>query len=232
LPTEPDSDKVFHKIRTFERSLLPRERASNPFTLLSVNKESSTMLKEKMAALAKILGKDGAEETVKSADELQAVLEAAGVRNKEVTTKDEEAAAQDGSASETDLDNLKAVVAEVLEEILAEVEPTEEGDEETPAEGGGEEVPASKKEYEAVVEQLNAMTTTLKEMHTLQTQMVKAYKDLTGDMPRGAKKVLGQRASASDETITTKKEGENGAEAPADDFLSNFLLAQPPTPTK
>lgn len=39
LPTEPDADGVFHHIRRFERSLVPRGKASNRFTAFTV-KES------------------------------------------------------------------------------------------------------------------------------------------------------------------------------------------------
>jgi len=53
-PTEPDADGVFHHIRRFERSLVPRGRASNRFTAFAV-KESQLMDATKVAAL-KTLG--------------------------------------------------------------------------------------------------------------------------------------------------------------------------------
>lgn len=38
---EPDSDKIFHAVQIFERSLLPKERASNPLTHLLVTNEEA-----------------------------------------------------------------------------------------------------------------------------------------------------------------------------------------------
>jgi len=55
--TEPDRDGVFHHIKRFERSLLPRGRASNPLTALPiVNKGGNQMLQEKLKALGALLG--------------------------------------------------------------------------------------------------------------------------------------------------------------------------------
>jgi hypothetical protein len=55
--TEPDRDGVFHHIKRFERSLLPRGRASNPLTALPiVNRGGNQMLQEKLKALGALLG--------------------------------------------------------------------------------------------------------------------------------------------------------------------------------
>jgi hypothetical protein len=54
LPTEPDADGVFHHIRRFERSLVPRGKASNRFTAFTV-KEIPMLDATKVAAL-KTLG--------------------------------------------------------------------------------------------------------------------------------------------------------------------------------
>ena len=53
-PSEPDAHGVFHHIRRFERSLVPRGKASNRFTAFAV-KESEVMDATKVAAL-KTLG--------------------------------------------------------------------------------------------------------------------------------------------------------------------------------
>jgi hypothetical protein len=50
LPSEPDADGVFHHIRRFERSLVPRGKASNRFTAFTV-KESLPMDETKKAYL-------------------------------------------------------------------------------------------------------------------------------------------------------------------------------------
>lgn len=54
LPTEPDAEGVFHHIRRFERSLVPRGKASNRFTAFTV-KETIHMDATKVSAL-KTLG--------------------------------------------------------------------------------------------------------------------------------------------------------------------------------
>ncbi len=54
LPTEPDANGVFHHIRRFERSLVPRGKASNRFTAFTV-KEFPMLDATKVAAL-KTLG--------------------------------------------------------------------------------------------------------------------------------------------------------------------------------
>lgn len=50
LPTEPDADGVFHHIRRFERSLVPRGKASNRYTAFTV-KETVPMDETKIAYL-------------------------------------------------------------------------------------------------------------------------------------------------------------------------------------
>lgn len=53
LPSEPDASGVFHHIRRFERSLVPRGKASNRFTAFSV-KESPMFDPTKVAALKQL----------------------------------------------------------------------------------------------------------------------------------------------------------------------------------
>lgn len=67
---EPDGDGVYHHIRTFERSLLPRGKAANPFTAIQVNKESDmATTKEKIQALAdRFFGGDAAKAEAVVAD--------------------------------------------------------------------------------------------------------------------------------------------------------------------
>ena len=67
---EPDASGVYHHIRTFERSLLPRGKAANPFTAIQVNKESDmATTKEKIQALAdRFFGGDAAKAEAVVAD--------------------------------------------------------------------------------------------------------------------------------------------------------------------
>jgi hypothetical protein len=83
LPTEPDAAGVFHHIRRFERSLVPRGKASNRFTAFTV-KETPRMDATKVAAL-KTLGfsdsditelESRATATEKAADDAQTAYKA------------------------------------------------------------------------------------------------------------------------------------------------------------
>jgi hypothetical protein len=69
-PDEPDRHGVFHHIRRFERSLVPSGRAANPFTKLSVVKESG-MDTEKEAALKTALGDEAATQVLAGAEAVQ-----------------------------------------------------------------------------------------------------------------------------------------------------------------
>ena len=84
LPTEPDASGVFHHIRRFERSLVPRGKASNRFTAFSV-KETIPMDETKIAYLRTELKFSDAEiaeiqataaATEKAADEQQVAYKA------------------------------------------------------------------------------------------------------------------------------------------------------------
>ncbi len=74
---EPDADGVFHTIRRKERSLLPRDRASNLLTSVVVVPKESTMTKNKVDKLKQLVGDPavvdgliaGAEQAEKAASE-------------------------------------------------------------------------------------------------------------------------------------------------------------------
>jgi len=97
--SEPDAGGVFHRIRRFERSLLPREVASNPLTAVSVSKKENTMLKEKADALRKVLGGDDAlvKQVLDLADSTEKAADASGIRFKELGS-----AAKPGETFEVD----------------------------------------------------------------------------------------------------------------------------------
>lgn len=83
LPSEPDANGVFHHIRRFERSLVPRGKASNRFTAFTV-KETTMFDPTKVAALKTLGFSDAditslqaqAEATEKSADAQQVAYKA------------------------------------------------------------------------------------------------------------------------------------------------------------
>ena len=94
---QPDSEGVFTDIRTFERSLLPKGRASNPLTALTVTKESQDMatMKEKFEEFVTLLGGDKqlAESVVSKAEQTEKEAQAQGLKFKEGDTLPDNATA-------------------------------------------------------------------------------------------------------------------------------------------
>lgn len=132
-PTEPDVNGVFTNIAIFERSLVPRGRASNPLTQFAlVKKETRMLTAEKQAQLTKLL--DG------NAELLSGLLGQVAATDK---------AMQDGGVAYKEAPDIRAIIREELASLLADT--TEKAappmmdmaDEETPAEdtaeGGVEE---------------------------------------------------------------------------------------------
>lgn len=103
-PNEPDSHGVFSHIAIFERSLVPRGRASNPLTQLTlVTKEIRMLTEEKQAELTRLL--DGNGELL------------AGLLGKIAST---DKAAQDGGIAYKDAPDIRAIIREELASLLSE----------------------------------------------------------------------------------------------------------------
>lgn len=85
--TEPDGDGVFWSIKRFERSLLPAEYASNPYTMLPLVVQEGPMDQPKKDALKALLGDDKLlEQLLTQADATTKAAEQAGVTFKEAGT--------------------------------------------------------------------------------------------------------------------------------------------------
>lgn len=63
LPTDPDADGVYHQIRRFERSLVPRGKAANLFTAFTVKEMDMATLEERWESAKKQFGFDDADLT-------------------------------------------------------------------------------------------------------------------------------------------------------------------------
>lgn len=121
---EPDADGVYHHIRVFERSLLPKGRAANPFTFVSVSKDKEltdmASLKEKWGQFVEtVFGGDEAKAKAFAAntESTQKAIEQAGVQFKEKGVKAEGEDEEDKPESE-------------MPEGMPEGEPPKEDDEE------------------------------------------------------------------------------------------------------
>lgn len=100
---DPDRDGVFHAVRRFERSILPRNRESNLFTALGAVMKEADMTKEKQEALEQLVGAEVASDLITQADETQKAADAAGTVFKE--TKPEDEKPKDEEADETEADD-------------------------------------------------------------------------------------------------------------------------------
>ena len=104
--TEPDSDGVFHTIRRFERSLLPKGREGNALCQVGfVTKEGMNMKQEKIKALKELVGEDTAKEILAQAETTQKEADQAGLAFKEkakATHPDAETPAEDKTETPAD----------------------------------------------------------------------------------------------------------------------------------
>lgn len=141
---EPDPAGVYLTIKQFERSLLPRGRAANPFTQVFVKGDPDMATKEeKLAALRKLIGEDHVDALLAAAQHVEKDLDDAGMVFK--SADDELPAAEELPAVEEPAAEEPAAEAPVIDgEAAPEVEkaakpaPDEEADE---GEEEGEDVP-------------------------------------------------------------------------------------------
>ena len=239
---EPDRDGVFWHIHRFERSLVPRGKAANPFTSLYV--QETPMDETKLKALAELLNipVDQVQGLVASAQTKEAKIEAAGVAFKSEEPAPEPAATKD--------DGDMAVTENALP---PDGEP--EGDEGGMEPDGDENMltmaecqQIAQMTAQAVIEQLmphldigkkmdevkgmlggvagayakkDAEQAALKEQLATLTARLK---ELEGDQPKGG----GYRASLDTATVVTKETPAPAAD-PLNDFIGGFVLggAQP-----
>jgi len=198
---QPDSEGVFTEIHTFERSLLPRGRASNQLTALTVTKENQDMatMKEKFDEFVALLGGDStlAETVVKQAEQTEKEATAAGLKFKEIKIE------IDTTAPAVVVEAVKEVEAEAAHEVAEDT--TDYGkiaDKIFPLieEKMRDMISESRKEHTekeaGLASQINALDTSVKEARQVIAQ-------LSGDLPRGVKR--GFIASEADITIDANK---------------------------
>jgi hypothetical protein len=216
---QPDRDGVYHDSVTFERSLLPRQFASNPLTpLAAITKENDDMKQEeKIKQLSDLLGDPVLADTVlKQAEATEKAAQERGLRYK---ATDEPPAAEPAAT--------EAPEAEATE---PKKETEAEPDYEAMAKGLApfimkmieEKMAGTAKEYTeksaSLIASITALDSALKETR----QIVDV---LNADVPKGVKRHL---ASEAKETIAPDGKYK-GLEAPAPDPLSTIFnwIAQP-----
>jgi hypothetical protein len=235
---QPDQSGVFHSVRRFERSLLPRGRASNPWTsMLVIQKEVRPMLKEKLEALRMLLGGDdelvktvlaAAEKTDHSAEEAGVEFKgenpqpdepATETKAEEVELIEAEAAGDEEIIAEVEAENLEPVIGDMTREQFAGVM----------AEALSAAIEPYAKELQAVKQAMTTKDDTIASMREAleaQSKQVKALSaelsELTGSQPRAANK--GYRASQAEDTVVKPASTVKGAKPTVDPDFVKFAL--------
>lgn len=138
-PDEPDSEGVFHTIRTFERSLLPAGKAANPFTRVVVKGDEPMATKEEKLKALRTLGIDPTS-VLQQAEETEKELDSKGIAYKEnapeseadpVETEAEEVkeTAETEAAPDPEAEKAKKPAPKKVEEDEPEDEPEDEEEE-------------------------------------------------------------------------------------------------------
>ena len=229
-PNEPDASGVYHNVRIFERSLLPRGRAANPFTAIAVSKEATDMasLKEKWAEFVTLFNGDEAKakEFAAQSAETQKEIEAQGVAFKEgeaaseaAETKAEgvattpEAGADEGEADggvfvgDMLAEEFAALLTKSITDAIAPVltAQAELGKRVEAAEVATKEMrEVDKATHEAVTSVLSGFVKTKEATDASMAALDARVKELEGDAPQAGQRA-GYRASTDSATITQKQ---------------------------
>lgn len=121
--TEPDSNKVFHNIRRFERSILPAGRASNLLTLFYVKGDDMASQKEKEDALRSLLGDNAlANEIIERAAARDKEAQEKGLAFKATRDDDSEESHKDQEDAAEQVENAAPEGSEEVQENLSDDE--------------------------------------------------------------------------------------------------------------
>jgi hypothetical protein len=217
--TEPDGDKVFHTVRTFERSLLPADKAANQLTALTVTRKESSMDDKKLAALKDLLGDDLAAQVVKQADTQQKAAQDAGVRFKAGDTPedkkpDEEIPPAAEEEKQEGLPDDSPVTVGMLKAVIEQLR----ADYDAKLAEAGAPMAEEAKERKAKTDDLAARMTVAE----------KELKRLLGDLPKAIKQ--GFRASEAGPTPDEAKTKELQPAANPLDPIMGLLTGKPANP--
>jgi len=212
-PSEPDHEGVYHNVFVFERSLLPRGKASNPLTALTVMKGDQDMAtsKEKTDQLAALLGDAAlAESVIKQAESTEKAALDGGLKYKEtpapIVAETDKAKSDEAKPGEDKTEPKAEAAAEPDYEMMAKalaphlMKMVEE------------KMLAAKKE------QTDKEAGMLAQITTLETQV----KELIGDVPRGLRS--GFRASLSEETVLKNIQFKDAAQGDPLDSVVDQLM--------
>lgn len=187
-PTTEPQGGVYKNIRRFARALLPKSKASNLFTSLTVKEPD--MDKEKFDALKDLVGDSLAQELINQSESVQKSAELAGVKFKE---KGEESAPP---PPDTIAGMTKADLKEFIQKCMGDMGKAKEAE--------AQATETHTKATQALAEEL----TKLKNLQTVASKRVgeieKQIAELSGEQPRI--NTQGYRATQDPATIRTDKQ--------------------------
>jgi hypothetical protein len=208
--SEPDTEGVYHNVFVFERSLLPRGKASNPLTALTVMKGDQDMAtsKEKQDQLAALLGDAAlADSVIKQAESTEKAALESGLTYKEepapIVAETDKAKSEKVKPGEEKAEpvavqpDYEAMAKAMAPHLMKMIE---------------EKMAASAKERAEKEAGLAAQIT------TLETQV----KELIGEQPRGLRS--GFRASLSESTILKDIQFKDAAQGDPLDSVVDQLM--------
>lgn len=215
---EPDNEGVYQNIVQFERSLLPRGKASNTLTALTVKGDQDMATsKEKTDALAALLGDQAlAESVIKQAEATEKAADERGLKFKEQETPAAPAEQPATPATKEPTGDVTAVPAHGESGLMKAFGLSPEDDEATCKEKIGKVLNAM---LDAKMS-AGAKETAEKEagIKAQLESLTNDVKELKGDVPRGLQG--GFRASLAEATILSNI---NTKSAPAGDPLDSVI---------
>jgi hypothetical protein len=197
---EPDADGVFHTIRRFERSFLPRNRESNLFTTLGAVMKEINMTKDKKDKLAELVGDEVVSDLITQADTTQKAADESGTAFKEFPPKKDDKKKADAEESTEDVPD---------DESTEDMPPKKMKKEQRVKTVGqvpfDEFIGALGAAYQAANAQLLAESTKAAKVEPQPNAEIEALKarlaELEGDMPKFAQKALNASVTESDGLI-------------------------------
>lgn len=222
---EPDPSGTYHEIYTFERSLLPRTKASNLLTpLAAIIKElAMTTKEEKAKQLAALLGDDKlAQDVLSQVDSMEKEAQKRGLTFKDANVTEKTSAKKmpmmDGDEpDEDDLSDMDEATQKAYNTMLPHIVKAIHNLTKKDNIEGKKERKAAKKERKAVDARLD--------------QITQALAELKGELPRGLARSGYQPSQSKENLITlagvpTLKEN---MPDPLGDFMKNIMNFDPKT---
>jgi len=191
-PESEPRDGVYTNIRRFARALLPKDKASNLFTSLTVKEPDMEITKEKFDKLIELLGADEAQAQISKSEAVQKAADLARIKFKEEGVEVE----VDAPAVKPATGMTEAELVAFIQKVVASMSAGKESE----AAMTEAQAKATKDLQAELVKVKNLQTISAKRVTELETQL----KELTSEQPRAATK--GYRATEDPATVRAEKQ--------------------------